>query len=185
MSGRIYPDRVAGPYDPPPQTFDDHDGREIIVERYGEGPVEDEFESVVEMYVAFDAEDRAQGIPPVGEERVRKWLDSLLDSECVNVVAWEGGDAVGHATLVPDGQGAHELAIFVLADYQNAGIGTHLIEALLGAGRESGVTNVWLTVERWNNPAVTLYRKVGFEPAENGGFEMEMSAVLAESESVS
>jgi ribosomal protein S18 acetylase RimI-like enzyme len=177
---RAYPDEVAGPYDPPPRTFADAEGRELRVHGYGEGPAEDEAEALVEMYVAFDPEDRAQGIPPTGEERVREWLGNILADECVNVVAWHDEDAVGHATLVPDGEDAYELAIFVLSAYQNAGVGTRLIESLLGAGREEGIDRVWLTVERWNTPAVNLYRKVGFESAGSGSFEMEMAALLSE-----
>ena len=177
---RTYPEDVAGPYDPPPRSFEDREGREFRVHAYGEGPAEDETEALVEMYVAFDPEDRAQGIPPTGEDRVRGWLENILAPDCVNVVAWHDGDAIGHATLVPDGEDAYELAIFVLAAYQNAGVGTRLIEALLGAGREEGIDRVWLTVERWNTPAVNLYRKVGFESAESGSFEMEMAARLVD-----
>jgi RimJ/RimL family protein N-acetyltransferase len=143
---RVYPDEVAGPYDPPPRSFEDREGRELRVHTYGEGPAEDEAEALLEMYVAFDPEDRAQGIPPTGEDRVRAWLENILAPDCVNVVAWHDGDAIGHATLVPDGDCAYELAIFVLAAYQNAGVGTRLIEALLGAGREEGIDRVWLTV---------------------------------------
>jgi GNAT superfamily N-acetyltransferase len=179
MSERVYPDTVAGPYEPPPRTFEDRENREIRVHDHGEhDEVTEPFESLVEMYLAFDSEDRAQGIPPVEETQIRTWLSTVLDEECINVVAWDDGSAVGHATLVPDGTGASELAIFVLSAYQNAGIGTRLIESLLGAGRAAGVEHVWLTVERWNSPAVALYKKVGFEPCETGGFELEMSARL-------
>jgi GNAT superfamily N-acetyltransferase len=171
---REYPDEVAGPYEGPPRSFADRDGRDIEIRRY-----DDEFETLVEMYLQFDPEDRAQGIPPTAEKGVRKWLDNLLLDECVNVVAWHGDDAVGHATLVPDTEGASELAIFVLREYQEAGIGTQLIECLLGAGRESGIEQVWLTVERWNKAATALYRKVGFEPCDTSGFELEMAAKLA------
>ena len=175
---RSYPDTVAGPYDPPPRSFEDGEGRVIEVYTYGEGPADDESEALVEMYLAFDPEDRAQGIPPTDEERVRAWLETILAPECVNVVGWHDGEPIGHATLVPDEEESYELAIFVLGAYQNAGIGTRLIEALLGAGREEGIERVWLTVERWNNPAVNLYRKVGFESAGDGSFEMEMAARL-------
>ncbi|MUV86299.1 GNAT family N-acetyltransferase [Natronomonas sp. CBA1123] len=171
---REYPDEVAGPYEGPPRSFADRDGRDIEIRRY-----DDEFETLVEMYLQFDPEDRAQGIPPTAEKGIRKWLDNLLLDECVNVVAWHGDDAVGHATLVPDTEGASELAIFVLREYQEAGIGTQLIECLLGAGRESGIEQVWLTVERWNKAATALYRKVGFEPCDTSGFELEMAAKLA------
>lgn len=182
---RVYPDEVAGPYDPPPHAFEDSTGRAIEVRRYGANDApRDEYEALVEMYVAFDPEDRAQGIPPVGEETVRTWLDDILADDCLNVVAWHGDDAIGHATLVPDvGErsadiAAYELAIFVLAEYQGAGIGTRLIKTLLGLGREEDIEHVWLTVERWNRPAVALYEKVGFEPSGDGSFELEMSARL-------
>lgn len=172
---RTYPGAVAGPYDPPPRSFEDREGRPIDVERY-----RGEFEPLVEMYLRFDPEDRAQGIPPIGEAEIRRWLEGLTAPDCVNVVAWHGEVPVGHAILVPDRGDASELAIFVVGDYQNAGIGTELIRGLLGAGREDGVERVWLTVERWNQAAVALYRKVGFEPTGDGGFELEMAARLAE-----
>lgn len=170
---RQYPDQVAGPYEPPPRSFVDRDGREISVERY-----DGEFEALVAMYQRFDPEDRAQGIPPTKEAAIRRWLEQLTREECLNVLAWHEDDAVGHAMLVPDEHDASELAIFVLREYQEAGIGTELMKALLGAGREAGIARVWLTVERWNSPAIALYRKVGFDPVENGSFELEMAARL-------
>jgi GNAT superfamily N-acetyltransferase len=170
---REYPDEIAGPYELPPVTFEDRNGREIEVRRYDGGP-----DTLVEMYRAFDPEDRAQGIPPMDETQIRNWLEKLLDEEFVNLVAWHDGSPIGHAMLVPDDEGASELAIFVLREYQDAGIGTGLIEALLGAGRGDGIEHVWLTVERWNKPAIALYRKVGFVPTNDGSFELEMAAEL-------
>ncbi|MFD1513005.1 GNAT family N-acetyltransferase [Halomarina rubra] len=184
---RLYPDDPAEAFDRPPVEFDDREGRPVTIQRYDGS--EDGFESLVEMYVAFDPEDRAQGIPPTGEQQVRDWLDHILTDDCVNVVAvLEDGRRIGHATLVPDvpesrrdagdGSEAYELAIFVLAAYQGAGIGTRLIRALLGAGQESELERVWLTVERWNHPAVALYKKVGFETSRTESFELEMSLRL-------
>jgi len=175
---RIYPDEVAGPYDPPPHAFTDKADREISVRRF------EDTEALVEMYLAFDPEDRAQGIPPTTEAQIRDWLDTIISDGGVNVVAWHGGDIVGHATLVPDFDNEEttldefELAIFVLAAYQESGIGSQLITALLGAGREADIDRVWLTVERWNHAAVELYEKVGFEPSDTGNFELEMGARL-------
>ncbi|MFB6119296.1 GNAT family N-acetyltransferase [Halosegnis sp.] len=175
---RVYPDAVAGPYEPPPRSFTDAEGREVTIRRY-----DGDFESLAEMYDKFDPGDRAQGIPPSDGEQIRDWLETITTGEGVNVLAWHGDDVAGHATLVPEfGDGgqpvAYELAIFVLHSYQSAGIGSQLIEGLLGAGREDGVERVWLTVERWNNPAVALYEKVGFEPSDTGSFELEMAARL-------
>ena len=169
---RHYPDDRAGSFPEPPVSFDDKEGREIEIRPYDD----EDFEAVVEMYVDFDPSDRAQGIPPATESRVRNWFEALLDG--LNVVAWDGDRAVGHATLVPGGDDDHELAIFVHQEYQRAGIGSRLIRALLGHGRANGVGKVWLTVERWNHAAVALYESVGFETYGSESFEIEMALRL-------
>ncbi len=171
---REYPDEVAGPYDPPPSELEDRRGRQISIRRYDGG-----VERLVEMYREFNPEDRAQGIPPAKEPQIRNWIEQLLGSDCVNVIARHEDEPIGHAILVPDGDDASELAIFVLREYQGAGIGTELLERLLGAGREAGIDLVWLTVERWNEPAVAVYRKVGFVSTGNENFELEMAARLS------
>ena len=170
---RRYPTEPAGPYESPPRTFTDEEGREVEVRRF-DGDVT----PLVEMYQSFDTGDRAQGIPPTGASAIREWLESVRGPDAVNVVAVHDGAVVGHAMLVPDRQGAFELAIFVVRAYQAAGIGTVLTEALLEAGRRAGVDRVWLTVERWNAPAIALYQKVGFEASDPDGFEFEMAATL-------
>ncbi|SEL22994.1 GNAT family N-acetyltransferase [Haloferax larsenii] len=179
MNTRTYSDAVADPYEAPPLSFTDREERTIEVRPY-EGD-EAEFESLVEMYDSFDPSDRAQGIPPGREDRIRDWLDNILDDECLNAIAWHGDEVAGHATLVPDGD-AYELAIFVHQEYQRAGIGTRLIKALLGYGREFGVEKVWLTVERWNRAAVGLYKTVGFETSDAESFELEMTIRLNSSD---
>jgi ribosomal protein S18 acetylase RimI-like enzyme len=164
---REFPDEPATTFPEPPLSFTDKEGREIEIRPYEDG----DFEAVVEMYVDFAPADRAQGIPPATESRVRDWFENLLEG--LNVVAWDGDRAVGHATLVPD-EDASELAIFVHQDYQRAGIGSKLIDGLLGHGQANGVEKVWLTVERWNHAAVNLYESVGFETHGTESFEIEM-----------
>jgi len=171
---RPYPETESGPFPEPPVEFADNEDRPITVRAYES----DDLEALVSMYVDFDPADRAQGIPPIGEQRVRNWLDHLLGEGSHNVIAVQGGDVVGHATLVEDDDGAYELAIFVHQDYQGAGIGTTLLETLMGFGKANGVEKVWLTVERWNRPAVKLYEKVGFETTEAESFELEMAIRL-------
>ena len=169
----------------PPRTVEDGDGREIAL-RVVDG---DDSDALTEMYVEFDPADRAQGLPPVGEDAVQAWVAGLLGAEGAgdgparaepghNVAAWHDDRVVGHATLVPDGDGGHELAIFVHQEYQGAGIGTELLETLLGYGAQRGVEHVWLTVERWNRPAVAVYEKAGFEVTDAESFEMEMARDL-------
>ena len=171
---RIYPATAAEPFPHPPQTFIDAVGREITIEAAGPVDIED----LVAMYVDFDPADRAQGIPPGRESAIRTWLAGVLDRG-IDMVARHEGAIVGHATLVPE-NGAMELAIFVHQDYQGASIGTELLRTLLGAGQAAGVERVWLTVERWNTPAVRLYERVGFEPSEIEAFELEMSLLLSD-----
>ncbi len=182
---RVYPDEPAGSFPSPPVTFEDRDGRSIVIRPFESE--EPRLDALTEMYVQFDPADRAQGIPPTGEKRVRDWLETIC-ADGLNVAAWDDDSVIGHATLVPDvddpaavddaGEIAWELAIFVLQEYQRAGIGTELLEALLGYASEQGVENVWLTVERWNSPAIALYERVGFEVCGAESFEQEMSIRL-------
>ena len=170
-----YPETPIGRFEPPPRAFEDGAGRTVRLERFRAADADGE--DVAEMYDDFDPADRAQGIPPTRPEDVREWLESVLAGDCVNVLAVADGRVVGHAMLVPDDD-AYELAIFVLDEYQNAGIGTELLTALLGAGQSEGIERVWLTVERWNAAARALYQKVGFETVGTESFELKMSALL-------
>jgi GNAT superfamily N-acetyltransferase len=177
---RIFPDDPAGPFEGPPVAFADKEDREIEIRAYSPG----DRDALVAMYTDFDPADRAQGIPPSDERRIEDWLDHILAEDCLNVVAWNGDDAAGHATLVPDDD-SYELAIFVLQKYQRAGIGTQLLQTLLGYGQREGIDRVWLTVERWNRAAVSLYKKVGFETCDAESFELEMAIRLGDGETCS
>ncbi|MFB6303604.1 MAG: N-acetyltransferase family protein [Haloferacaceae archaeon] len=186
MSGtRIFPDEAAGPFPTPPRTVVDRADREVRLVAVSEDGGDDEdalstdraLEALTEMYVDFDPSDRAQGLPPAGERRIRDWLENVLGADTVNVVAMVDDEAAGHATLVPDSD-AYELAIFVHQDYQDAGVGTALLRTLLGHAASEGIERVWLTVERWNAPAISLYEKVGFETSNAENFEREMAVRL-------
>ncbi|MEF8819050.1 MAG: GNAT family N-acetyltransferase [Haloferacaceae archaeon] len=182
MNQREYPDEPAGPFPAPPREFVDSEGRSIqIVGVDDHIDRERATRMLVEMYRAFDPADRAQGIPPTGESAVRDWVGRVMEEDCWNVIAIsrERDTAVGHVTLVPDGE-AYELAIFVLQSHQGAGIGTELLRTALGYGARHDVDRVWLTVERWNAAAIALYRKVGFVTDESGSFELEMCLRLGD-----
>lgn len=169
-----FPDEPIDGFPAPPRTVTDKNGREITLRetRAGDG------DALTEMYLDFDPEDRAQGIPPGNESAIGEWLDVVMSEETLNVVATHEEDPVGHVMLVPDSHGAFELAIFVLQAYQGAHIGTELVRTVLGAAEEAGIDRIWLTVERWNTPAIALYEKIGFERAGDASFELEMSLRL-------
>lgn len=168
------PDDSGEDFPTPPREFSDAEGRDIAVTRADS----DDHDALLEMYLDFDPGDRAQGVPPAREEEIDQWLSNVLPGDCYNLVSWHGDDAVGHTMLVPDRSDGYELAIFVLDDYQGALIGTELVRALLGWGQREGIERVWLTVERWNEPAIRLYEKVGFETTDTESFELEMEIFL-------
>ena len=175
---REYPETKAGPFPRPPEDFTDREDRTIEITLASEVPVE----RIVDMYADFDPAQRAQGIPPSDPERIEPWIKTVIE-EGVHIAASHDSRVVGHAMLVPDGDDAYELAIFVHQEYQQAGIGRSLIEHLLGAGLSAGVERIWLTVERWNVPAIELYRSVGFETVLADRFDIEMAMKLTETSS--
>ena len=168
-----YPAEPVGDFPTPPRSVLDERGREIELRRLRPE------DGLVEMYVDFPPDDRAQGIPPATESAIRSWLETLGAPDCLNLVAVHDGTPVGHTTLVPDQAGARELAIFVCQAYQNAGVGTALLETTLGAARQAGIDRIWLTVERWNTAAIALYERVGFETVETEQFELTMALRLS------
>jgi len=167
---RQYPEEAVGGFPQPTREVTDSEGRTILL------CCPDSREPLVEMYLAFDPADRAQGIPPVEESTIREWLDRITGPDTLNLVARHGDRTVGHVALVGDTE--YELAIFVLQAYQHAGIGTALLRTALGAAAATGIERVWLSVERWNDAAIALYRRVGFEPVDTPEFGMEMTLRL-------
>ena len=140
-----------------PATIEDGSGRAIRFAPYEPAARE----SLVDMYATFDPTQRAQGIPPVRRDAVESWLDSVLEGP--SLLAWHEDRVVGHVLFVPDGDGAHELAIFVHQGYQDAGVGTALLRRGLDHARAAGVTRVWLSVTWGNDRARAVYRRAGFE----------------------
>lgn len=177
-----FPETPAGPFERPPRSITDEEDRTIelsIADVDGA-----DREAVIAMYERFDSADRAQGIPPVDREAIERWLDRLTCGDCLNVIATHENHVIGHAMAVPDEKStpetidAYELAIFVEKGYQGAGVGTELTHALLGEVAAAGVEYVWLTVERWNDPAVAVYQTAGFEVIDSSSFELEMAIRL-------
>ena len=156
---------AGGPDPSPPPAFDDAESRRIRFRPYEPA----DRAALVAMYEEFDPGDRAQGLPPVRTPAIESWLDTVLEGP--SVLAWDDGRVVGHVLLVPDGDGGHELAIFVHQRYQGAGIGTELLRVGLDHAQSTGVTDVWLLVTHGNTRARRLYRAAGFsvdEPSADG-----------------
>jgi RimJ/RimL family protein N-acetyltransferase len=103
----------------------------------------------------------------VGEERrylkaVRRYPDAA-----VYVAERNDGTIVGRLSLARDTHPASshvaDLGLMVSADARRQGIGRALLAAAVDWARSSGVAKIELHVFPWNEPAIRLYERFGFE----------------------
>lgn len=128
---------------------------------------------LVEMArLACTIEDRPLPAPDAAE--VQKMLPQPTDPA---VVAWdEHGRPIGAAWLFthepalvrePDGKLLPELAMAVVAEQRNKGVGSTIIEALAAEAKRRGINAISLNVHL-RNPAARLYTRTGFRVAGAG-----------------
>lgn len=155
--------------------FDSKAGLKVeVVEFY-----ENRLSELVEMYDEFEPKRAAQGLPPIGRDRIATWLRHLQKSAHNLLALWDDR-VIGHAMLCPmEGQRA-EFAIFLHQDFRNQGIGTALTQVTLEYARLKGLRHVWLSVEVNNRCAIRVYGKQGFQVSGMFGPEQEMSLNLEE-----
>jgi len=156
-------------------TFESRVGLVIEVVEF----CDNRFDELVEMYNNFEPKRAAQGLPPVGRERIVAWLRHLQKSGH-NLVALWNGNVIGHSMLCPMERQRAEFAIFLHQDFRNQGIGTELTQVTLNYARLKGLRNVWLSVEVNNHCAIRVYKKKGFQVSEIFGPEQEMALDLEE-----
>jgi L-phenylalanine/L-methionine N-acetyltransferase len=85
----------------------------------------------------------------------------------VFVAEREDGAIVGRLSVARDAHpaSAHvaDIGLMVAQDARRQGVGRALLEAAVGWARSSGVRKLELHVFPWNDPAIRLYEKFGFE----------------------
>lgn len=111
----------------------------------------------------------AAALAAIGAKRPTSagWTRAQLAEECsragsVVLAAEDGGRLAGYALareLAPELQ---VLDVAVDPAFERRGHGRRLVEALIEAARERGLTKLTLEVEAGNEPAVGLYRRLGF-----------------------
>jgi diamine N-acetyltransferase len=115
-----------------------------------------------EFYDAFVPQRAAQGLPPTGLDRIRRWLDAILP-QGFHLLAFRGEELIGHAFVVPAGrEGVGEYAIFLRADERGRGVGTDLNRLSIRLARQTGLRKIWLSVAPHNRAAIRSYEKAGF-----------------------
>jgi len=89
------------------------------------------------------------------------------DPNAAAFVAETGEGVVGRLSIARDGNPVShhvaELGLMVAASARHRGIGTALMEEAVKWARGSGVTKLELHVFPHNEPAIALYRKLGFQ----------------------
>jgi RimJ/RimL family protein N-acetyltransferase len=152
-----------------PAKIEIEDGQAFIVREYGPA----DLGALVEMYAGFQPKRVAQGLPPPDVPRITRWLEEL-QYKSRSLLAAEGARVVAHAVLCPISNEAVEFTVFVHQDFRDRGLGTALTRLALNFAAEMGFTQVFLTTELSNYPALRLYKKVGFEIRSAYGDECEM-----------
>lgn len=163
-------------YCPPrcPRFFD-KEGTPIIIRQFEE----DDLEDLTQMYVTLDEVNRTMGLPPIGEDSLKTWLQSLTE-EGWHVLAFDDETVVGHVGVGSADAPDPEFTIFVLDEYQNRGIGTELIKHTIASAAESDHRSITLHVTTDNDQAISVYQNIGFKITEKQAMQIAMSLSLNE-----
>jgi RimJ/RimL family protein N-acetyltransferase len=103
---------------------------------------------------------------PVADER--RYLKAVRGhADAAVYVAVDGDRIVGRLSLARDPHPASkhvaDLGLMVAASHRRRGIGTALLDAAVAWAKGSGVSKLELHVFPWNEPAIQLYERFGFE----------------------
>ena len=83
------------------------------------------------------------------------------------ILGFVDGEHVGNCSLMGMGMDRYRhrvsMAIALYQKYTGLGIGTAIIEKLFVIAREKGIEQIELEVVTDNDPAIALYKKMGFE----------------------
>lgn len=114
--------------------------------------------SLAELFAAVAEErDGIASEPPVDVARLAaNWR---LDG---TIVADADGAIAGEIRIDPSWMGFGDIGMMVAAGWRARGVGTALVEAAIGWGRDHGLHKLALGVFPHNHAAIALYRKCGF-----------------------
>jgi L-phenylalanine/L-methionine N-acetyltransferase len=137
--------------------------RDVVV-RHSEP---EDYKAVHLIYSSPRAMAETLGVPYASEEEWREELAGERDDN-VSIVACVRGEVVGHLALSiymnPGTRHAAHFGIAVRDDWQGKGIGSELMKACVDlADNWLGLTRLDLRVYVDNEPAISLYKKFGFE----------------------
>jgi GNAT superfamily N-acetyltransferase len=120
------------------------------------------FTSLILMYDTYDPLGSVQGLPPLDKDQRHQWVQDII-SRGTNLLAIHRDSVIGHASLFSMPVNWAEYFIFIHQDFQRQGIGTAITLYVIDWARQENLSTIWLTVERKNHVAISLYHKVGFK----------------------
>ncbi|MEQ9626167.1 GNAT family N-acetyltransferase [Coleofasciculus chthonoplastes] len=125
-----------------------------------------DWQDIAEIYISPKCLFFASQLPYQSRQDFQQRTEKIV-REGYGLVAVVGGKVIGIVNLTLfQGSRSHvgKISIAVRDDYQNQGIGSQLLEAIID------VAEKWLNLQRLelgvycnNNPAIALYKKYGFE----------------------
>jgi ribosomal protein S18 acetylase RimI-like enzyme len=144
---------------------------------------DDDLPFLAELYASTRREEVAQpGWPAETQEAfLRQQHEAQHRHYTLHYAAAEwlvierGGEAVGRLCLLDKPDELHIIDISLLPHARGQGLGGAILEDILDAARELG-KGVAIHVEM-NNPALSLYRRLGFEAVGDAGIHYLMRAV--------
>ncbi len=143
-----------------PVFIKDKAGDMVLIRQYDHSKDRDK---LVGMYVTFSPENRCLGLPPTTRQAIETWVD-YLGTNGFAIVAECDGKIVGHLAILPTEDGKKvDLSVFVHQDYQNRGIGQHMIGLIIDYCRKKGYEGIMLVTGRTNTRAIHVYKKMGFK----------------------
>jgi len=136
------------------------------------------FTSLVHMYDTYDPLGSVQSLPPLDEDKRHQWVQDMISSG-TNLLAMYEDSVIGHASLFSMPANWAEYFIFIHQDFQRQGIGTATTLYVIDWARQEDLSSIWLTVDRKNYVAISLWRSVGFKRIGSSGSEWEMILTLS------
>jgi len=157
------------------QTVESKKGHLITIIPYEEG----HFTSLIRMYDAYRPLGSVQGLPPIDQEKRHQWTQDII-SNGTNLLALHENMVIGHASLFSMPVNWAEYFIFIHQDFQRQGIGTAISLYVIDWAHQEDLSTLWLSVERKNFVAISLYLKVGFKHIGSSGDCWEMILTIAQ-----
>jgi len=90
------------------------------------------------------------------------FVDSLVAGYVAQVMVLPAAPVCGYFVALPGVDELHLLNVTVAPDFQGAGLGRQLLQAVQQHGRKCGLSSLFLEVRHSNQRARDLYHRLGF-----------------------